>query len=403
MAQFQYRAVSAGGQLTNGRVEASDRAAALRLVRAQGARPVEVSAAPAPGGGRVLRPNGATRKAVAKLIGELAVLLKAGLSLDRALALAIDNIDHAPTALEVTAMLGAVKEGAPLARAMAARPGLFPPMAQAMVEAGEASGRLGDALDRLAAALERSEELRGLMITSLIYPAALATVAVGVILMMLLFVVPQFESMMQGAPAGAIPPASMAVMDASGFVRSYGWAMLGALAGAVVVVRQLLRRPELRLSTDRLLLRVPQLGVLIAYAETAQFSRTLAVLVDAGVALPVALGMAQRSLSNSWLAAAVARVAGGLNEGGGLTGPLAAANVFPRLAIGFFRTGEETSQLGPMLGRLAEVLDRDVRVRLQRLIGWLTPAITVVLGAAVAGIIAAVMTAILGFNDLAVG
>ncbi|MGL4542232.1 MAG: type II secretion system F family protein, partial [Polymorphobacter sp.] len=83
--------------------------------------------------------------------------------------------------------------------------------------------------------------------------------------------------------------------------------------------------------------------------------------------------------------------------------PLAAANVFPRLALGFFRTGEETSQLGPMLGRLADVLDRDVRNRLQTLIGWLTPALTVVLGASVAGIIAAVMTAILGFNDLAVG
>ena len=403
MAQFQYRAVSAGGELTNGRVEAPDRVAALRLVRAQGARPVEVSQAPERAGGAAVRPNGATRKAIAKLIGELAVLLKAGLSLDRALALAIDNIDHAPTAREVTALLGAVKEGAPLARAMAARPGLFPPMAQAMVEAGEASGRLGEALDRLALALERSEELRGLMITSLIYPAALATVAVGVILMMLLFVVPQFESMMQGAPAGAIPPASMAVMDASRFVRTYGWVMLGVLVAVVLLARQLLRRPELRLSSDRLLLRVPQLGVLISYAETAQFARTLAVLVDAGVALPVALGMAQRSLSNRWLAAAVARVAGGLNEGGGLTAPLAAAKVFPRLAIGFFRTGEETSQLGPMLGRLAEVLDRDVRIRLQRLIGWLTPAITVVLGAAVAGIIAAVMTAILGFNDLAVG
>jgi len=403
VAQFQYRAVSPTGQASSGRVEAPDRGAALRLVRAQGVAPLEVTAAATRANAKPLRPNGRTRKAVAKLIGELAVLLNAGLSLDRALALAIDNIDDKATALEVTALLGAVKEGAPLARAMAARPGLFPPMAQAMVEAGEASGRLGDAMARLAASLERSEELRGLMITSLIYPVALFVVAVGVILMMLLFVVPQFEAMMQGAPAGAIPPASMAVMDASRFVRTWGWAMLGALVGFGLIARQLLRRPELRLTTDRLLLRVPQLGTLISFAETAQFSRTLAVLVDAGVALPTALGMAQRSLGNSWLAAAVARVANGLNEGGGLTAPLAAANVFPRLAIGFFRTGEETSQLGPMLGRLAEVLDRDVRVRLQRLIGWLTPAITVVLGAAVAGIIAAVMTAILGFNDLAVG
>ncbi|MGI4881474.1 MAG: type II secretion system F family protein, partial [Janthinobacterium lividum] len=162
-------------------------------------------------------------------------------------------------------------------------------------------------------------------------------------------------------------------------------------------------RPAVRAFTDRALLRLPQVGTLIVYGQTAQFARTLAVLVDGGVALPVALGMAQRSLSNAHLAAAVARVAAGLKQGGGLTAPLAATGVFPRLALGFFRTGEETSQLGLMLGRLADVLDRDVRLRLARLIAILTPAITVLLGATVAGIIAAIMTAILGFNDLAVG
>jgi general secretion pathway protein F len=179
--------------------------------------------------------------------------------------------------------------------------------------------------------------------------------------------------------------------------------LLAALVGLVLVALQLLRRGDVRAVVDRWILRLPQIGILVSYSQTAQFARTLSVLVDGGVALPQALGMAQRSLSNTHLAAAVARVADGLKEGGGLTAPLAATGVFPRIALGFFRTGEETSQLGPMLGRLADVLDRDVRVRLARLIGVLTPVITVVLGAAVAGIIAAVMTAIMGFNDLAVG
>ena len=401
MSQFQYRAVTPAGKPTSGRVEAVDRGHALRLVRAQGVAPVEVSVAT---GAAVVapKPNGTTRRAVAKLIAELAVLLQAGLSLDRALALAMENIEHAPTRLEVGELLVAVREGASLARAMATRPALFPPMAQAMVEAGEASGRLGEALARLAASLDRAEELRRLIGTSMVYPIMLGVIATGVILLMLLFVVPQFEPMIVGAPPGKVPAASLAVVGVSQFVRAHGLLLLGGLIVMVVVVRQLLRQPALKLSTDRLILRVPLLGTLVAYAQTSQFSRTLGVLVEAGVALPLALGMAQRSLSNTWLAAAVARVANGLNEGGGLTVPLAAANVFPRLAIGFFRTGEETSQLGPMLGRLADVLDADVRVRLQRLIGVLTPAITVILGVTVAGIIAAVMTAILGFNELAV-
>jgi general secretion pathway protein F len=261
---------------------------------------------------------------------------------------------------------------------------------------------MGVGRPRLAATLDRAEELRRLIGTSMVYPIMLGIIATGVILLMLLFVVPQFEPMIAGAPPGKVPAASLAVVAVSRFVRDQGWLLLGLIAAAVVVLRQLLRQPALKLSADRFILRVPLLGTLVSYAQTAQFARTLGVLVEADVALPAALGMAQRSLSNAWLAAAVARVANGLNEGGGLTAPLAAANVFPRLAIGFFRTGEETSQLGPMLGRLADVLDAEVRVRLQRLIGVLTPAITVVLGVTVAGIIAAVMTAILGFNELAV-
>jgi general secretion pathway protein F len=271
-----------------------------------------------------------------------------------------------------------------------------------MVEAGEANGRLGEALQRLAETRERAEALRQLIATSMIYPCALAMLAVGVILLMLLFVVPQFESVFASAP-GELPAASLAVMGASRFLRDHGWLLLIGLVLAVLALRAVLRQASVRAATDRLLLKLPQIGALIVHGQTAQFARTLSVLIDGGVGLPQAMAMAQRSLTNVSLANAVGRVAGSMKEGGGLSAPLAATGVFPRLVLGFFRTGEETSQLGLMLGRLADVLDADVRLRIQRLIGWLVPALTVVLGAAVAGIIAAVMTAILGFNDLAVG
>jgi general secretion pathway protein F len=398
---YQYRAVTASGVLTSGQLDAPTRSEALSRLRGQGVAPIEVASSRTASPTHA-EPGNKARLAITKTIGELAVLLGAGLSLDRALALAIENIEHAATRAEITALLGDVREGSSLARAMAARPGLFPPMAQAMVEAGEANGRLAEALQRLAETRDRAEALRQLIATSMIYPTALGILAIGVILLMLLFVVPQFESVFASAP-GQLPAASVAVMAASHFLRDNGWLLLIAIIGAVLALRAVLRVPGVRASTDRWLLRLPQIGLLIVHGQTAQFARTLAVLVDGGVALPQAMAMAQRSLTNTWLAAAVGRVAGEMKEGGGLSTPLAAAGVFPRLVLGFFRTGEETSQLGLMLGRLADVLDADVRLRIQRLIGWLVPAMTVVLGAAVAGIIAAVMTAILGFNDLAVG
>jgi general secretion pathway protein F len=281
------------------------------------------------------------------------------------------------------------------------RQDIFSPAAAAMAEAGEANGALGPALTRLADMLERAEALRRLIGTAMIYPAALTIIAVGVILLMLLFVVPQFESLFSQAK-GQLPPASAFVMAASAFVRTWGWWMLAGCIGFGFIVRKVFARPAMRAVTDRAVLRIPQMGMLVRYIETARFSRTLGVLIDGNVPLPHALALARRTVANSHIGNAIEQVADGVREGGGLAAPLASANVFPKLAIGFLRTGEETSQLGPMLGRLSDVLDRDVGIRLQRLIGILTPVITIILGASVASIIAAIMSAIIGFNELAI-
>ena len=150
-----------------------------------------------------------------------------------------------------------------------------------------------------------------------------------------------------------------------------------------------------------MILRAPLLGPLITSAETAAFARTLGGLVEGGVPLPTALSIAQRSVSNRHMSGAIGKVVAGLKEGGGLSGPLAASGVFPPMAMSFLRTGEETARLGLMLSRLADVLDRTVRSTIQRMIGIITPAITVFMGAVVATVIASIMSAILGFNDLA--
>lgn len=401
MAQFTYRAVLADGTLGSGIVEAADPAAAIDNLRRSGARPIAVAPAPAAAKARQAKSGSKSRKAAIGLTGELAVLLNAGLPLDRSLSLAIGHVEDKAIAAAFTEMLGEVREGATLSQAMARRPGFFPPAAAAMAEAGEANGALGSALTRLADMLERAEELRRLVATSSIYPASLAIIATGVILMMLLFVVPQFESAFAQSK-GQLPAASMFIMAASRFIREWGWWLLIGLVAAVLVLRQVAARPAMRSLLDSAVLRMPQLGDLVRYVETARFARTLGVLIEGNVPLPNALGLARRTVGNRYIGEAIARVADGVREGGGLAAPLAAANVLPRLAIGFLRTGEETSQLGPMLARLADVLDRDVKVRLERLIGIITPIITIVLGASVAAIIAAIMSAIIGFNDLAI-
>jgi general secretion pathway protein F len=217
---------------------------------------------------------------------------------------------------------------------------------------------------------------------------------------MLLVVVPQFETLFADAH-GKLPMATQMVMGASQGVRSYGLVGLAAIVAAGLLLRQWLRGPSARRGFDRFILGVPQIGPLITNAQTAAFARTLGSLVDGGVSLPAALAIAQRSISNSYMAGVIGKVSADLRQGGGLSGPLAASGVFPPMALSFLRTGEETAQLGLMLGRLADVLDRTVRATLQRLIAVLAPSITVLMGAMVATVIASIMSAILGFNDLA--
>lgn len=400
MATYRYRAVKSDGSSLSGELEAGDRRDATAALRRNGARPLELVVIPTKDPIKRTRANGKGRQAAAISVGELAVLLEAGLQLDRALALAVENLEDKNVAIHLADILRDVREGAPLSRAMAQKPELFSPTAVAMAEAGEANGRLGEALTRLAGALEQEAELRRLVTSSMIYPIALIVIAVGVVLLMLLFVVPQFERMFTST-SQKLPTATMVVMTASQILRHYGLMILAVLGGAIVAGALALRQPAVRLMRDRIALRVPQLGELIRRIETARFARTLGALIEGEVGLPAALALSQRTLTNQVLAAAIGKVADGVKEGGGLTVPLAASGVLPKLAIGFLRTGEETSQLGMMLTRLADVLDRDVRTRLERIIGILTPVITVLLGVTVASIIASIMSAILGFNDLA--
>src|SRR6185369_14033217 len=262
MAGFAYRAIDRTGQSSRGEVQAHNRAEALSAIRGLGVTPldlVEVKAAARPsrsvGGGRA-------KTEVTKALGELGVLLNAGLPLDRSLTLCVENIEHAAVAAEFKALLTTIRQGTPLSRGMADRPELFPPSAQAIIEAGEANGRLGEALTRVARMFAQAEEMRRLVVGAMIYPAALLLLAVAVILMMLLYVVPQFESLFATAQ-DRLPASSVALMAASRLLRQHGLAIAGVIAVLIFSVRQVLRQPGVALARDRLMLRLPQMGMLI--------------------------------------------------------------------------------------------------------------------------------------------
>ena len=404
MTTFQYRALAASGAAISGQVEAASRDDAIGSLRKAGMRPIEITE-PKPGAAKDAARKGANKVAkrqVTNVFAELGVLLQAGLPLDRALSIAVENVEQPALRARLVEVLAAVREGKPLSAALAANPDLFPGLAPAMTEAGEANGQLGAALARLAQMLEQADEQRRQIGSAMTYPIALGVIATGVILLMLLFVVPQFEGLFASAPPGKLPAASLFVMGASQFVRANGLIILAVIVGGVFAARTALAQPSSAAWWDRTILDVPQIGVLVRNIETVRFARSLGALIEGGVPLPTALALARRTITNRHMNAGVGEVADIVRQGGGLASPLAERRILPSMALSFIRTGEETSQLGPMLARLATVLDRDVKVRLERVIAVATPVIVVSLGVLVAAMVASIMSAILGFNDLAV-
>ena len=397
MQAFRYRAATADGALKTGVIQGTSVQEAIDALRRSGLRPIETAQVRQP------RPRPARPlpgRALAKIFNELAVMTRAGIPLDRALAVAANGAETPRVRQELVAIHASVREGAPLSQALSERRGAFPSLATAMCAAGEADGQPASAMKKLGEALARAQALQETLVSAAVYPIMLFLIAVGVISLMLFWVVPQFESLFSEG-FDQLPMMTKAVLSVSRFARSSGqWVVLGLPLVGVGIWRAL-RDPSVRRVWDKRSLQLPIAGALLSKAELARFFRVLGSLADGGVALPDALAISRRSLLNTHLADAVGRVATGLREGQELTGPLAATGILPPLAISYLRTGEESAQLPLMLNGLADVLDDDVRTGAERAIAILTPLITVTLGALVATVIASIMSAILGFNDLA--
>lgn len=410
MARFRYTAIGPQGETERGVLEAASEADAIARLRRQGRMPMR--AEPADGRGLSLGSRlgarfgarstvGALRAAErAHLTRELAVMLGAGQDLDRALRFLIETATNARLGRALTALREAVRDGKPLAVALAQHPRSFPPLYVGLVRAGEAGGTLASTLDHLAALLERERALAASISTAMVYPALLALAAVGAIALLLTQVLPQFVPLFEENGA-ALPGPTQALITAGNLVSRFGLAALLALALVGLALRAVLRRPGPRAAFDRLVLRLPVLGGMAREILAARLTRTLGTLLTNGVPLITALGIARDALGNRAGMRAVDEASQRARDGAGLAEPLRASGVLPVRTIHLLRLGEETGQLGPMALRAAEIHETASRLAIQRLVALLVPAITILMGAAIAGIVASLLLAMLSLNDLA--
>jgi general secretion pathway protein F len=406
MPLFRYKAVGADGKIAKGDLEARSQTAAIDRLQTMGYVPIradEITAAQADK--RSLRrplfgSRQITQSRVAVLTQELATLLRAKLPLDRALELLIELSPNARVRQVVTQIREQVHDGATLSAAMETQKGVFSRLYLNMVRAGEAGGAVDSVLMRLAEYMERARELRDTVTSALIYPAILLGVAGLSVVVLLIFVVPQFQQMFEDA-GQALPFATQVVISLGEALRGYWWLMSGVILAVAYYFRKQFAKPATRYRWDNRLLGVPLLGELIAKLEVARFSRTLGTLMINGVPLLTALGIVKETLTNQVLAQSMGNVAESLKQGHGLAQPLMEAPYFPKLAAHMIRVGEETGHLEEMLIQVADVYDKEVRSSIKRLLALLEPALILTLGLVIAAIILSILVAILSINELA--
>jgi general secretion pathway protein F len=407
VTEFRYIAIGPAGERLVGVMQAETADEVIARLQRQGSMPVR--AEPADRAGRwsgllhldLGARRGLRKQDVADLVRELATMLTAGQDLDRALRY-MQETAPARVRPTLTGLRDAVRDGSPLSVAMGRYPASFPAMHVGLVRAGEAGGNLGPTLARIADLLDRQRALAATVTSALIYPTVLLLAMFGAVALLLTEVLPQFVPMFEQSGV-KLPASTQFLIDAGSFVQADGLMLLGGFVVLALAARVVLRQDGVRLVVDRMILRLPIVGGLTKEILAARFSRVLGTLLLNGVALIPAMGIVRDAMGNRAGRVAVERASLTARGGGSLTPELEAAGVFPPRTIHLLRLGEETAQLGAMALRAADIHEERTRLATQRLTSLLVPAITILMGVAVGGIVASLMTAMLSLNDLAGG
>lgn len=403
MPVFSYKAIGRDGKPCDGTLEAGGLDLASRQLRSQGLTLLKLDAGSANSSEAegTLSGKPPTRQEILSMTSELAVLLRAGLPLDRALKVLID-MAAAPSMSQLLAeLLAEVKGGKALSQALQPHEQLFGTFYINMVRSGEASGHMSKVLERLVEYLENAKTTRDSVVSALIYPAILLFVAVLSIVGMLGFVVPQFETLF--ADMGeALPAMTKMVIAFSEFVKSWGWLVAIIAVGLGVYFRKWASTEEGKAKIDSRLLSVPLLGNIVFEFEVSKFARTVGTLLGNGVSLLKAISIAIDTVDNYVIKEALNVLPPAVKAGKRMSVALENTGMFTPMVIQMIRVGEESGSLGEMMLELAKVFDAHVQSGVKRTLTLLEPVLILFMGFFIAVIIISILMGILSVNDLAV-
>lgn len=402
MAVYTYRATDRGGKTVDGRMEAQDSGAVAERLREMNFFPLGIERAAEGEDDRAFVPRtlfASRSRSVLQFTHQLALLLGAGLPLDRCLAISTELTEDRQLIRVTERLRRNVEEGSSLGDAMAKHPKHFSDLYVNMVRAGEASGTLDKILARLTEFLEQLQHIREVVITALTYPLFLMTFALAAVAMIFTVVVPKFSMVFAGMDR-ELPTPTRVIITASEVFQRYWLVFAIGLAALVFGVVWFFRTKEGREWLDKTVLRLPLIGDLVVKVQVSRFARILGTLVTGGVPILKALDIVTATLTNSVFSRSVASVGSGLKEGQGVAEPLRKAGVFPPLFLHMVTVGEETGKLEEMLLTVAGTYDEEVERGTKRLLSLLEPIIILFMGIVIGTIVISILYGIFSINQV---
>jgi type IV pilus assembly protein PilC len=387
MPMFEYTARSQTGQIQKGQMDVATKDDVTAYLRKNRLIMVSVREQPKQIKFSLGGPRIKTRDIVI-FTRQFATMINAGLPLVQSLNILAAQTENKALAEVTRSVVYDVESGNTLADAFSKHPKAFSALYVNMVAAGEAGGILDTILLRLATFLEKNDALVRKVKGAMIYPGVIISVAMVAIVILLIFVIPTFQGMFASANM-ELPLPTRIVIGMSNFLTHFWWAILAVIGGAVFAIRSYYASPAGRLQIDAMLLKAPVLGDVIRKSAVSRFTRTLGTLVSSGVSILEGLEITAKTAGNQVVHNAVMESRQSIAGGETIAAPLEKSKVFPPMVISMIAVGEQTGGLDEMLSKIADFYDEEVDVAVSALLSLMEPAMIVVLGVIVGGMVIA--------------
>ncbi len=332
--------------------------------------------------------TGITTRDIVIFTRQFATMINSGLPLVQSLDILAEQTENSALAKVLREVLYDVESGHTLAAAIGKHPKVFTELFTNMVAAGEAGGILDTILLRLATFLEKNDALIRKIKGAMVYPSVIFSVAGMAIVILLIFVIPTFQTMFESAGI-PLPLPTRIVIGMSAFLQGYWWALLAGIIGGAFGIRAIYATPGGQLAIDRILLTLPIIGDLQRKAAVSRFTRTLGTLVSSGVSILEGLEITAKTAGNRVIHDAIMSSRTSIAGGETIAGPLKESGVFPPMVVQMINVGEQTGGLHNMLTKIADFYDDEVDAAVEVLLAAMEPIMIVVLGVVVGGMIVA--------------